>query len=74
MRKLIFSFVITISLVNASLAQCDIIYVAPDSTGSGSTMDDPASIQDAFSRAVEGSVIRLNVGTYDIDSVLTIPA
>ena len=69
LKGLILSFTLGLfSASNVASAQnCDIIYVSTTGTGSG-TMASPSSIQNAFTAAVPGTVIRLATGTYNIDN------
>jgi hypothetical protein len=54
-------------------AQCAIVYVTPEGEAtSAGTLDDPKSIEEAFSSAVEGTLIRLSTGVYEIEAPLVL--
>jgi len=53
-------------------SQCNIIYVTNTGLGTG-TMANPASLTNALSLATNGTVIRMAIGTYTINTFITIP-
>lgn len=63
----------TITSASSSGSNCNVIYVAPDGTGTGSSPSDPTSIDDALtSSSCQGAIIKCQVGTYNLSDALSI--
>lgn len=60
-------------LFSITFGQCDITYVSTSGIASGTgTTSDPIDISTAFTTAASGEIIRIAIGTYNIDNSLTI--
>jgi hypothetical protein len=73
MNKRIYLVVFSLFLAITAFSQCEIIYVTTNGlpTGIGS-QNDPMDLTTAFTTAPNGSYIRVAVGTYTIQSALTL--
>lgn len=61
--------------MNLVFGQCTIVYVSSTGTPSATgTKEDPKTITDAFSSALDGNVIRIATGTYLLSAPLVIAA
>lgn len=73
MNKRILSLVYSTFFAISVFSQCEILYVTPQGqpTAAG-TMNNPMDLVTAFTTAPNGSYIRIAIGTYSINSALTL--
>jgi hypothetical protein len=62
-----------VSVTSGSGSNCNVIYVSPSGSGTGSTPSDPTSLDDALSAAAcQGAIIKCQTGVYNISNKLSI--
>ena len=57
-------------VTSVSFGQCNTIFVTTNGTGTGATIYNPSSIENAFLIAAPGDKIMIATGTYQIDNPL----